>query len=73
MSRSPLQTYIHPEVANKYSLWIAEYANRCKYQNSYDMWPKSNLGRVDGISGDVDIDISYKNFPDIIKRRFKRL
>jgi GH25 family lysozyme M1 (1,4-beta-N-acetylmuramidase) len=31
ISRSPLQNYITPEVANRYSLWVAEYASKCNY------------------------------------------
>lgn len=68
MSRSPLQTYIYPETAKKYSLWVAEYGDSCTYEKSYDMWQKSGQGNVNGICGDVDLDVSYKNFPDIIKK-----
>ena len=68
MSRFYLQTYIYPEVAEKYSLWIAEYGDKCRYNHPYDMWQKSDACQVNGISGNVDLDECYVNFPDIIKR-----
>ena len=35
---------------------------------SYGMWQHSSTGRVDGIAGNVDLDIAYKDYPTIIKR-----
>lgn len=46
---------------NKYPVWLAHYTNQTNYQGDYFLWQMSNVGRVDGISGDVDIDILYKN------------
>jgi hypothetical protein len=33
------------------------------------MWQRSCNGDVKGISGNVDLDICYKHFPSIIKRK----
>lgn len=46
---------------NKYPVWLAHYTNQTNYEGDYFLWQMSNVGRVDGISGDVDIDILYKN------------
>lgn len=67
ISCSPLQTYITPEVASRYSLWIAEYGSKCNYGGKYGMWQYSSTGRVDGISGNVDMDICYVDYPALIK------
>lgn len=67
ISRSPLQTYISSDVANRYALWIAEYGSRCNYNGSYGMWQYSSTGRVNGISGNVDMDECYVDYPKIIK------
>lgn len=67
ISRIPLQTYISPDLANRYSLWIAEYASKCNYDGEYGMWQYSDKGRVIGISGDVDLDECYINYPALIK------
>lgn len=68
MSRSPLQSYISDSVAKKYALWIAEYNSKCNYNGDYAMWQYSSTGRINGISGNVDMDYCYKDFPTIIKK-----
>ena len=68
ISRSPLQTYISKSVANRYALWIAEYGSRCKYNGSYGIWQYTSTGRVSGINGNVDMDISYVDYPVAIKK-----
>lgn len=67
ISRSPLQAYITPDVAKRYALWIAEYGSRCNYSGEYGMWQYSSTGRVNGISGNVDLDECYVDYPALIK------
>lgn len=45
----------------KLPVWLAHYTNETNYQGDYFLWQMSNVGRVDGIKGNVDIDILYKN------------
>lgn len=35
---------------------------------SCGIWQHSEMGKIDGISGNVDLNISYKDYPDIIKK-----
>lgn len=67
ISRIPLQTYISADVANRYALWVAEYASKLNYSGSVGMWQYSSTGKVNGISGSVDLDECYVNYPKIIK------
>lgn len=67
ISRDPLQNYISQDVARSYTLWIAEYGSKCNYNGDYAMWQYSSSGRISGISGNVDMDYCYKDFPTIIK------
>lgn len=67
MSRSPAQTMLNPEVAKKYALWLAEYGGRLNWNGSVGMWQNSSTGRIAGISGDVDTDICYVDYPKLIK------
>lgn len=67
ISRSPLQTYISSDVANRYALWVAEYASKLNYSGSVGMWQYSSTGKVNGISGSVDLDECYVDYPKIIK------
>ncbi len=45
-----------------YRIWLAQYASTPTYSATrYDMWQYSSKGKVSGISGDVDMNISYMN------------
>jgi lysozyme len=46
--------------------WVAQYASNCAYGGAYGIWQYSSTGRVDGISGNVDLDVSYQDYPSII-------
>lgn len=42
-----------------YYIWLAEYRSTPLYQGYYQMWQHSSKGKVDGINGNVDLDIAY--------------
>lgn len=67
ISRIPLQQYIYPETAAKYSLWLAEYGGKCNYTGTYGMWQYSDNGSVSGIAKAVDLDECYVDYPTLIK------
>lgn len=46
---------------DKYPIWLAHYTNNTSYEGKYYIWQMCNDGRIDGINGDVDIDIMYLN------------
>ncbi len=50
-----------------YDLWIAHYAKKCKYTGPYGIWQYSSEGNIEGINGNVDLNISYKDYSKIIK------
>lgn len=56
----------------KYDVWIACWGDEEKLNNSYDghygMWQYSSTGRISGISGDVDLNYAYKDYPDRIRK-----
>ncbi len=39
------------------SVWLAHYTNKTNYKGNYFMWQFSNTGKIDGIYGDVDMNI----------------
>ena len=46
-----------------YKLWLAQYASQPTYTATrYDLWQYSSKGKVSGISGNVDMNISYVNY-----------
>lgn len=48
---------------NDYTLWVAKYSSKTPSVSGRDyiLWQCSDKGRVDGIEGNVDLDIYYKN------------
>ena len=46
-----------------YKIWLAQYASAPTYTaTKYDMWQYTSKGNVSGISGSVDMNISYLNY-----------
>ncbi len=43
----------------KNPVWLAHYNSYTTYEGDYFMWQHSNTGRIDGINGDVDLDVFY--------------
>ena len=44
---------------NEYKTWLAHYIDKTNYKGEYYIWQLSNTGKVDGINGDVDLDILF--------------
>ena len=42
-----------------YKIWLAHYTTKTNYSNKYDMWQLTSSGVVNGIDGNVDINILY--------------
>ncbi len=44
-----------------YDIWLAHYTNQTNYQGSYKMWQMCDNGKIEGINGNVDINVMYLN------------
>jgi len=47
---------------NAYKIWLAQYAATPTYTGRYDLWQYKSTGRVSGINGDVDLNLSYLGY-----------
>ena len=65
--RSALQNYVEDSIAKKYALAVAEYGPKLNYNGNVGIWQYSSTGRVNGINGNVDLDVCYVDYPKIIK------
>lgn len=45
------------ERISKYPIWLASYTTSCPMEDKFDIWQYSNKGQVNGIEGDVDMNI----------------
>ena len=67
--RSLLNNYLYKdELLSKYDLWLAEW-DKDNPSRSCGLWQYSSTGKVDGIVGHVDLDISYNNYLEIMKNK----
>ena len=67
MSRSPFNSYMEDDIKTRYALWLAEYNSKLNYSGSVGMWQKSSTGKVNGISGNVDLDEAYIDYTSKVK------
>ena len=64
-----LNNYLYKdELLPKYDLWLAQW-NIDKPSCTCGIWQYSSTGKIDGIDGNVDLDVSYKNYPEIMKSK----
>ena len=45
-----------------YKIWLAQYASAPTYTGRYDLWQYKSTGKVSGIVGDVDLNLSYLGY-----------
>ena len=55
-SKNYLETIWYEELFP--NIWLAQYADSATYSKSYKYWQMCNTGRIDGVNGDVDIDLA---------------
>lgn len=52
---------------DKKAKWVAQYNDKCTYKKAYGMWQYTSSGKVNGISGKVDMNCCYVDYPAKIK------
>ena len=59
-SRNWYNNRLHADrLDSQYCIWLAEYRSVPLYQGYYQLWQYTSKGKIDGISGNVDMNISY--------------
>ncbi len=61
-NKSWLNDKIDAGQLSKYKVWLAQYAATPTYTGRYDMWQYKSTGKISGISGNVDLNISYLGY-----------
>ena len=72
-----LDNYLSNSIKSRYTVWCAQYASKCTYQNPYGIWQYNVAGNAEydiigqksipGIIGECDMDYCYTDYPAIIK------
>lgn len=68
-SASSLTTHTADDIKSRYTIWMAHWAEQTNYSGAYSIWQYSDKGKVNGISGNVDLDTCYTDFPSTIKAK----
>lgn len=63
-----LQTMLYDHELSSYPLWVAQYGESCTYTGKYGMWQYTETGKIDGVTGNVDISECYYDYPAFIKK-----
>ena len=69
-SKSHLESCFTEELRTRYAVWVAHYGvDKTTYHGQYGIWQKSSTGKVYGISGNVDVNECYVDYPEAIKKK----
>ena len=64
-STSILETKFREDILELVPIWVAEWDNNLDYKGNFIFWQYSNVGRVDGIDDDVDLNSSERIHSDV--------
>lgn len=66
--KSALESNISAAIKNRYDIFLSHVGvQQTTYAGAYGLWQYSWTGSLPGISGDVDLDYAYIDYPSIIK------
>jgi GH25 family lysozyme M1 (1,4-beta-N-acetylmuramidase) len=54
-----LDNKIEKQIKENFPIWVAQYNNKCQYDGKYVLWQYTSSGKVNGISGRVDMNYLY--------------
>lgn len=64
-----LKNYLNSsELLPKYDLWLAQWDSKLPIYKC-GIWQYSDEGKIDGIAGNVDLNIAYKDYPTIMNKK----
>lgn len=70
-----MNNYYTDEIKTRYAIWIAQWASKCTYTGNYGIWQYGaetntiDSKYIDGITGIVDKNYCYIDYPNIIKEK----
>lgn len=61
------ETKLNDGRLDRFDKWLAQWSSKPTYGKTFGIWQYTSDGSVPGISGRVDMNISYVDYPSIIK------
>ena len=68
-SAASLTAHTADDIKSRYTIWLAHWVDKTNYSGTYGIWQHSEKGSMDGINGNVDLDVCYEDFPTVIKAK----
>lgn len=66
--KSAFDYNINSTIKEKYDVFLSHInVEQTDYSGNYGLWQYSWTGKINGISGDVDLDYVYKDYPSLIR------
>ena len=66
--KSALENNISAAIKSRYDIFLSHVGvQQTSYAGAYGLWQYSWTGRIPGISGDVDLDYAYKDYPTMMQ------
>lgn len=62
-----LNNKLNDSKLDRYDKWLAEWKSKPSYNKPFGIWQYSSKGSIPGINGNVDLNVSYKDYPSIIR------
>lgn len=69
-SKSWLTTMVDVKQLSQYDIWVAQYNTVTTYGGNYSMWQCSSKAQVDGIKGNVDMNMLYKDYSKSLAKKY---
>ena len=66
-NKSALENHWNLSRFENYKIWLAHYTGTTSYDGPYDMWQYSDMGKVNGITSNVDLNVAKFSYQEITK------
>lgn len=65
---STFKERVNDKDLKRFDHWVARYGSKPTFVKSYGIWQFTSEGKINGISGNVDCNISYNDYPSIMRK-----
>lgn len=65
---STFKELLNLEDLKEFDKWVARYGKYPEYVKKFGMLQYTDCGKVQGINGNVDLDVAYINYPEVIRK-----
>ena len=65
---STFKERVNDKELKRFDHWVARYGSQPTYAKPYGIWQFTSEGKINGIAGNVDCDISYNDYAAIMRK-----